>query len=180
VAINVRGGLRFTQSEPDERKAIQQALLQNRTAISLVATGFIALIDDRLGVLANENPNSDDARIRRDQAIRHYENLKTQVDELLDATSAVSSEESSEPQARERAIESALSFSQGIEQWWQQRHLHACDGVFDLGIFAVAVGICVLAGADGSLTAIVAGALAGGNKVTEALKAYWGKGEAGA
>jgi hypothetical protein len=117
------------------QSAIVRATWKNRSEIRIATTAFIALIHDRLQDLRNERPNSDESREDIDQAIAKYEDLQRQGEALLQA----SSELDSTHQPDQLRLESvAISFAQGIKNWWDEKHKQICEKAFDFGIFGLA------------------------------------------
>ena len=160
--------------KPDAKTSTGLIVLQNQAAIALSAAAFMLLVDDRLTSLREKNPNSEESKKERDQEIAEYENLKTCINEVLNTATQFVRREIEE----EKVVEPTISFSNAISNWWTKRHVEICERAFDMGIFSLGLTICSLTGADSSLSVAVAGAIAGGKNVVEAIKALYGASKA--
>ena len=139
------------------------AVIQHSDSIILGLVGLLLRIDEKLESLQRQLPNSDEARAVRDETIANYEELKRNADALLDAALKFAAAETEE----EVVVETSVSFTGAINNWWTKRHVEA----FDMSLFVGGLGICTLLGAGGPLAAAICGALVGGKQVVEAIKA---------
>jgi hypothetical protein len=140
----------------------------NRVAIILSVSSLGLLIDDRLSSLRNERPNDPDTQAARDEAIAHYEILKRTLDHLRSVASQL---ESGQRPDQETLKKAAITFGEGVQNFWNKAHEKICQTAFDVGIFTSCVGLCSLLGSGGEITATIAGALVGGRTVVDALNA---------
>jgi hypothetical protein len=154
------------------RTAIGQAVLQNQLSIELIASSLVLFIDEKLSLLLQTPPNSDDARAIRDQEIADCEELKRKVELFLSSAGQFAFDETKE----DAVVESTTSIAEGIGAWWHKCHVQICGDVFKMGLFTLGLSLCSLAGSGGVLAAIVPGVLVGGKPVADVLKA-WSKGK---
>jgi hypothetical protein len=159
---------------PRARTIIGKALLKNRAEIDLIAASFLLLIDERLEGLRQEPPNSEEAQAAVNAAIADYEDLKHRVEAFLGATEQFAARE-----VKEKAVvEKTNSLATGVSNWWSKHQVQVCDKIFDraltagdVSLFGIAVGICSLAGADPNLAVAIPGALVGGKRVVDVIRA---------
>ena len=132
----------------------------------LVAS-LVVLVDEKLAGLRDERLNDPDAQAAKDEAIAHYEKLKQDLESFRDVTLHLERGD-----ADEKTVEKvAITFAEGIRNWWNEKHKQICDKGYDAAIFMSCVGLCSLVGAGGAIAVAVSGALVGGKTVVEALKA---------
>jgi hypothetical protein len=154
---------------PAKRRAVRTALLANREVIVLSVEAARLLLDEKIATL--DRANSDEARAELEQ----YRYVKQELDKFRDATIGLVAGKLPE----ETAVEASLSFSQGIRNWWNKNHVGICNTTFSASIFISCLGICHLSGTDPNLGAVIAGVLAKGKSITDALKGaadlIWGR-----
>jgi hypothetical protein len=139
------------------------AVLQNNASIVLSAASLWFRIEERLSSLRLELPNSDEAKLTRDQAISDYAELKERVEALIETVSKFASS----PGVEEKTVlETTTSFTAAINNWWGKRHVQT----FDTALFLGGLGICTLFGAGGPIAAAICGTLVGGKQIAEVIK----------
>jgi hypothetical protein len=155
------------------RTTIAVAVVRNRAEIDLLAASFLELIDAKLEALQQARSNSDEAAAE----IADYEDLKRRIEAFLDRASRFVEEKTDESSV----VIATTSFAQGLSTWWSKRHVEICDQAYgrllkgvDIGLFGLGVSICIQAGASGDLSIAIPGAIVGGNRVVEAIKAAMG------
>ena len=70
-------------------------------------------------------------------------------------------------EAEEDVVRSATSLDATLSELWDKRHTET----FDIALFLSALGVCTMFGAGGVVAATICGALVGGKRVTDAIKA---------
>jgi hypothetical protein len=113
--------------------------------------------------------NSSEAIAAHTEQIAIYEDLKLKLEVFLGKPLANVADE-------ERAVNSALSIAEGVNDWWAKCHVAICNLGLECGLFIGMLGLCASMGADTTVSVVVLGALAGGKRVTDALKAFAAKG----
>jgi hypothetical protein len=159
------------QQNPPKRSArtkAGRAVLANQKELSITIGALIALLDDRLNSLRNERPNSPEGQATREHAIFEYEALKRNIEALRDTISQFRVSKANEP----ALVKSVETFSDGVYSWWAKSHERILDTGFGVGLFASAMGVCSLAGAHGNTVTVIAGLLAGGKPLADALKGF--------
>jgi hypothetical protein len=125
------------------------------------------LVDEKLASLRNERPNAMETQVAHAEAIKRYEGVKAQLESLRDATLWLA-----QGTTNEKAIETtAKSFWHYVSDWWKKDHQKICNTGYDAALFMSCLGICKLAGGDMTVATVISGALIGGDRVTNALKA---------
>jgi Restriction endonuclease len=137
------------------RTKVGRSVENNFSQIVLAVAALTVQIDDRLIALRAERPNSTEATAARDSAIRDYERLREQLEELRKSITAFKAGRTTEP----AVVKNASTFADGVRRWWSKSHEKICDKALDTGLFLSAVTICSLAGAGGNM-AVVASAFA--------------------
>jgi CheY-like chemotaxis protein len=152
------------------RPAVAASLSANLSQITLSSNALLLLIDERLGALEEERPNSLEARGRRDEQIEDYRNLRGLVEEFTGSVVGFAKGALSE----RAAVKATMSFAEGIRSWWTKKNQVICQRAFDMTLFLSSVAICSMAGAGGAMAVAVSGALVGGKTVVEAIKTLGG------
>ncbi len=147
-----------------------KAILANQPEIAVTSGALIVLIDERLAQLRNARPNSPEATDEKHSSIEHYDRLKQDLIVLADAAAKFKEGAISEREAV-KASKSALD---GIQNWWNKSHEKICERALDMGLFAIAVSICSMAGSGGKVAVAVSAALVGGKQLGTALKGLKG------
>lgn len=155
------GGLRTTRGK---------AMVANHQQISISVSALVVLIDRRIAELGDDRPNSAEGIAEKEEKLEHLKRLKRDILALVNASRALKAGKVKEAEA----VKASTTLSDGVQKWWAQDHKQICARAFDVGIFGSAVGICVMAGAGGGLAVGVAAAIAGGKKLTDALKSLKG------
>lgn len=148
------------------RTAVGKAIQRNQTTVVLQAGALLLLLEEKIASLKDERPNEPEAIARRDEAVMLYEGLKQQLEAIR--TTAVELEQ---PKGESKAAQSAVSFTQGVRNWWNKKHVDICNHTFEAGLFLSCAALCSLMGAGGPLAVVVSGAVVKGKPVVEALKA---------
>ena len=136
---------------------VGEAILANAEALETASWSVLALVTARLDDLREGRPNSDEAQ----QLIAAYETLRRSLETFLSRVSAfIEGAAGAEP----AVVSARLSFVDGLKEIWAQRHLQ----IADVGLLGAAVSICYL---SGPVPTVVAGAIVGGSKAVDAIKA---------
>jgi hypothetical protein len=147
---------------------VGRAILQNAAKIEETGAVFIALLEGAIEELRRKRPNSDEGKAVVKNEIADCEDLKRRVEAFLAAASQFSTRAVQEP-----SVVSATTFlEKGIANWWTKDHSEICDLTLRFTLFGAGLGLCVLAGADGPLSALIPGAMFGGKPVVDAIKAW--------
>jgi hypothetical protein len=153
------------------RTVVGRSVLKNTVKIEETGAVFIALLEGAIEELQRKRPNSDEGKAAVKNEIAECEDLKRRVEAFLATASQFSAEKAKETSV----VKTTLSLQEGIADWWTKDHREICDLTFRFGLFGAGLGLCVLAGAGGPLSALIPGAMFGGKPVVEAIKA-WRKG----
>jgi len=148
------------------RTAIGKAIRVNEVALATTIAALAVSIDERLEALAKERPNSHEATSNRDATIAQYKRLRSELVALKKATAKFNAGDANEAEV----VRTSKSFSDGVRKWWNSSHEKILDKAYDMGLFALAVGVCSLAGSGGQMAVAVSAALVGGKPVADALK----------
>lgn len=147
-----------------------RAMVANHQQISISASALVVLIDKRIAELSDARPNSAEGIAEKEEKLAHLERLKRDILALVNASKGLKAGKVKEAVA----VKASVTLSEGVQKWWDKDHKQICARAYDVGIFGSAVGICVMAGAGGSLAVAVAAAIAGGKKLTDAVKGLKG------
>jgi len=153
------------RKRPARTARIATNVKANRDQILITAEALALQIDDKITELKDQKPNSPDAIDARDSEISDYQALKTQVEDLKKAVAKLTASAKS----KEHAAKAAISFVDGVQDWWNKRHADFLDKSAGWGLVLSAVGVCSLIGAHPMVTATVA-AVVGGRSAAKALK----------
>jgi hypothetical protein len=146
--------------------SIGKLVAKNQVQIALASGSLLLLIDEKLAALETELPNSEEAKVARENAIEQYTQLRTDLSDLKNAVSELHNGKGEES----KVVNSVGVFATGVRAWWNHGHAQICERTYDMGIFAAAVAICAMAGAGGQLAVIVSAALVGSKSASNALK----------
>jgi hypothetical protein len=166
AALESGGPLRQSRQIASAKTAVGRALLVNEKDIRLTIAALVSLIDDKILSVKGERPNSDDAIADRDARLSELERLRGQVLRLEASTESVQQGS----KQGERSSQAVATFSGGTKSWWAKNHERICDTGYGVGLFTTALTICSLAGVHGNVVTVVAGVLAGGKPIADALK----------
>ncbi len=108
-----------------------------------------------------------DSIAAKERTISEYDSLKAKVDELQNAVEQFTKQKTKESSVAKKAV----SFGQGVENWWTKDHVSIMNNSYSVGLFLSAVCLCTLVGVNPTFAAGVAGVLVGGKPVAGALKA---------
>src|SRR5262249_44420657 len=122
---------------------------------------------DTIHGLRQQSSNSAEGSATGDEMIAECEVLKRRVERLLGAAAEFSAQKTEE----EALVEAVRSLAGGVGAWWQKRHVSFCEKRSTMGVFTLGVLVCHLAGAGGTLSVVVPGAVAGGRPVVDRIKA---------
>jgi hypothetical protein len=158
--------------EPEEiheapKTGIGKAIVLNRDAIVLSADSLLLLLDEKIASLRSERLNSEEAA----REIERFEDMRRALEGFRGAALTFTAGKSGE----RPAVESAETFAGGVSAWWTKDHQKICNSAFTMSLFLTGVSICSLAGAGGSLSAVIVGTLVGGKPIADAIKAFRGK-----
>jgi hypothetical protein len=148
------------------RTKIGRAVTEHKEQIALLVSAQLALIAERLAYLRAHPPNSPEAIEAVNSEIAHFEEIQLQLQDFDRSAKAGAKDAAEEA----KVIEVTKTLAEGVRSWWTKRHEQICERAFEMGLFASAVGVCSLAGAGGSLSVAVSGALIGGKPVVDAIK----------
>jgi hypothetical protein len=148
------------------RASIGGSIVANREQIITAVAALLLLFDEKLHALRDERPNSEHARSKQDEIIAEYEQLRGDLQIFQNSVTDLRQS----PKKEAEAIKSAGLFAKGISKWWRKSHQRICEKTYDLGLFALAVTICSMAGAGGQMAVAASAALVGGKPVADALK----------
>jgi hypothetical protein len=146
--------------------SIGKTVTKNRVQIALASGSLLLLIDEKLAALEAELPNSEEAKVARENAIEQYTQLRTNLSDLKNAISELHKGKGEES----KVVNSVGVFAGGVRAWWNHGHEQICERTYDMGMFAAAVAICAMAGAGGQLAVIISAALVGSKAAGNALK----------
>jgi hypothetical protein len=163
--------LETPRSKREAQTDIGKAVLQNKIPIELVASSFLLFIDQKIDALQQQPPNSDESKAAVAKEIADCEDLKRRVEAFLGRTREFSSGKSAE----QALVESTTSIEKGLSNWWHRDHIQICNKAFDMSLFSLGMSLCLLAGAGGTLAAILPGVLVGGAPIVDAIKAWAAK-----
>jgi hypothetical protein len=160
-------------SEKKARTRIGKAVKANQKNITLLIAAILQLLDEKLTDARSERPNSHEAVAKRAASIAEFEQLREMLVALDGAVKGFVSGKIEES----AAVMSVNTFADGVQAWWKKGHEQILYSAFGTGIFTFSVSVCSLAGVNmhGKTVALVAGALAGGKPLVDALKGL-GKG----
>jgi hypothetical protein len=144
----------------------------NHKQLILSLASLELLIEEKLNSLNNSRPNSEEARESINDEITTYELLKNNLLELRNIVTKFINRQTT----KSELVKSSNSFTQGVRNWWNNKHEHICEAASSAGIFTAAVTVCSLVGSGGPFTTVICGALVGGRPVIEALRAVEQKG----
>jgi hypothetical protein len=144
---------------------IGKAVEANEAAINLAISGLILQVDDKLEVLRQERPNSDDAITHRDMRISDYERMRTELENIRAVVAAFTKGRAKEKEV----VKSVATFREGIQNWWHKGHEAIINKTFDTGLFLSSVGILTLMNADVKKGMIVSGTLIAGKSIAGGL-----------
>jgi hypothetical protein len=178
VISTTQSGVGWEIIRPNEsgglRTSVTVAVVQNRADIDRLAAYFLTLIDGRLKELRREN--TDEAA----DLIADYEDLRERIEAFLNRASQFAAKKAD----GNSLVTATTSFVQGVNNWWSKRHVRICEQAYDRGltfvdtvIFGIGVDISLHAGASGALAIAIPGAIAGGNRVVQVVKAVMGTGK---
>jgi len=156
----------LTKSNKVIRTTVAKAVSANAEAVVLEVSALSVLIDEKLEALRSQRPNSKEAVERHKESIADYERLKVRVDALERAVSAFRAN-ANETQT---LASTAISFKDGMQAWWRDKHQQILDTSFNMGIFLSALGICSLLGVSADVGATITGVIAGGMPVVQGLR----------
>jgi hypothetical protein len=165
----ILGSDRLVEQKTGSR-TIAKKLQTNRAQICTMAAALVLLVDERLSNLRSELPNSEAAKSARDGAIAQLERIRIDVAALAEAAANFKEGTSRE----QEAIEAAITFTEGVQKWWNKSHAKICEKACDMGLFGLAVSICSLAGSGGKMAVAVSAAMIGGKQLSDALKGFKG------
>jgi hypothetical protein len=157
--------MKYARATP-KRSKIAKAVLANETQVTIATAAVTLLIDEKIASLKAERPNSDQATVRRDNALTAYQALRSKLTELQAAIASFRAGTSKEP-ALTRAVH---SFKSGVQSWWNKNHQTICARAYEAGLFMSLVAVCEMTGASGNISVLVSAALAGGKPIMGALK----------
>jgi len=117
-------------------------------------------------VLRDQRPNSPEAIVEQEAQISDYERMRAELERIRSMVDAFTTGNEKEA----KLTKSVKIFSEGVQNWWNKKHVDILTRTFDMGLFTTAVGICSIAGAGGKMSVLVSAALVGGKPVAQALK----------
>jgi hypothetical protein len=150
------------------RTLIGKAIQRNQTTVVLQAGALLLLVEEKITSLKDERQrlNDPDSIAKCDEAIALFDGLKQQLESIRTTTV-----ELEQPKGESKAAKAALSFMQGVRNWWNKKHVDICNKTFDAGLFLSCAALCSHIGASGDSAVVVSGAVVAGKPVVEALKA---------
>lgn len=152
------------------RTSVGRAMVQNAGQIGAATTTAVAMIDNRLQQLAVHRPNSKNSIKDKDDEISRLRELKKQAEIIRTQPEAI---EEGTIDERE-AVESAGLFAKRVAEYWKKHSDTICSNVMNLGLFSSLALVGHLIGAPPALTYSLAGVMAYGKPVVDALKAMKG------
>lgn len=161
-----RSSVPATRGTTPTRTRVVKALLANADELQTAVATSLLLIDNRIEVLSNERPNSDQSIAQRDDEIKALTQMKGQLEIIRGAPDKLKKGEIRENEANKLI----KSFSDGVREYWNANSEVICEKTVNIALFASTVLVCKLAGASGDLTIAVSAAMAGGKTVMDGLK----------
>jgi hypothetical protein len=120
--------------------------------------------------------NTDEAA----DVIADYEDLRERIEAFLNRAAEFAAQKADQSSI----VTATTSFVQGVNNWWSKHHVTICSQAYDRTftfvdtvIFGIGVDISLHAGASGALAIAIPGAIAGGNRVVQVVKAVMGGGK---
>lgn len=161
---------------PDAATAsiIIASAVRNREVVAISTTTFIALLEAQIEQVNIELPqiNDPDRIAELQQDLREYEALKQKAYDVQQANVQFSKDPTKE---KENAVVGAsISFKEGVQNWWTEKHVSICNDAFKTGLFLAAETVSWLIGIP-VLGATISGAIIGGKPVVQVLKRYFPK-----
>lgn len=160
---------RKKSTKPKKLIRIGKIAQLNRAEILTIAASLIALIDERLTSLQSSRPNDPDSIARKKTGISDLTRLRAQVQSLAASVDALKKGSAKEREEVERSV---MTLADGVKNWWTKEHVAICSSTLSTTLFTLSVSLCSLSGVavHGKTAAIIAGALAGGKPLIDALK----------
>jgi hypothetical protein len=153
-----------------QRTRIGKAVVVNATALSAAITTSVVLIEERLVVLSHHRPNSAEANALKDDEVQKLTELKRQLEVLRTHPEALK-----QGSIKEKEVASSVkSFSQGVAEYWTTHYNEICDKAVTFGLFSSLMVVGNLSGAVPEIALGLAGTMAYGKPVVDALKAMKG------
>jgi hypothetical protein len=146
------------------------AIRANQATIKVTSASLIALLDERIGDLSSQPPNSDEAKANWEREVQTYRDMKDKTQSLVAAIESLLTDATKQAPV----VDATLSFAGGIRKWWTESHPEICERGFDSGLFALGVMICHYAGAGGDIAAVLSATVVKGKPIIDALKAWLG------
>ncbi|WP_453965953.1 hypothetical protein [Bradyrhizobium elkanii] len=154
------------QGPPPARTRVVKALIANADELQTATATSLALVEDRIAVLSQERPNSDQSIAQRDNELKALTQMKGQLETIRNLPGELKKGQVSEKDANK----SIKSFSDGVREYWNANSEVICGKAVNIALFTSTVLVCKLAGASGDLTIAVSAAVAGGKTVMDGLK----------
>ncbi len=151
-----------------EKNTIGAAVLVNEREIQMTCGALLALVDDHIQALDNQHPNSKEAIAARDIEVEIYEDLRRHIRIISNFVQQFKKGQIDGV----RISETIKEQERGLQDWWNKNHERICDLAFGVGLFTLSITLCSLAGVKGTAMAVIAGVLAGGKPLADALKGF--------
>jgi hypothetical protein len=158
------------RSPPRIRTRIGKAVLANADQLRTAATTSIILIEERLDVLNHSRPNAEDSKQKKDDEIHRLTVIRTQLETLRDYPDLLKTGQVKETVA----VNTVQSLSQGVSEYWAKHTDTICDKMLTFGLFTSLVLVGKIVGVTPEIAFGLAGAMAYGKPVVDALKAMKG------
>ncbi len=152
---------------------VGRKFFRNRIEIVLAIPPVLVLIEQKIDALRAYLPNHPDEQRKRDDELRQYETLKSQLAALQEVAERLQQGSVEE----DEVVKKSLSFAEGVLEWWTKHYDEICASAFNTGVrafeatvFVGCVSVCSLTGIASPLTTALTAALIGGKPIIAALK----------
>ena len=145
------------------KSPIARAIATNKSELIVACAGLLETIDRQLGALQGRPPNSPSSVKKQKEELDDLTYLREKVVELQRAVV-------SRRVPGKRIDAPVLSVRGAVNKYWQRHSQRTVGQGISLTLFSLSMSVCGLAGAGGPMTAVVAGAIAGGKPLVDALR----------